>query len=130
MIRLIIILCFLNSDFFYSQNINGVYTPIESKCKLDLKITKNNRFTFDTGKGKFTGLLSLSKEKNIIYIDFSDGIAGLYVNDTISIQNSGNSLNSYNHFKDCDEKFIHLVKKEHGSKKACRYHVKKNTRGI
>lgn len=34
----------------------------------------------------------------------------MYDNDTIYIQNSGNSINPYLHFKECDEKFIHLAK--------------------
>lgn len=113
MIRLLLLLIFfLTSNFSYSQNIMGIYNSIEPKCKLNLKIDNDNSFVFSIGKIKNKkGIVNISKEDKVIYLDFSDGIGAMFSNDTISIQNSGNSMNPYVHFKECNDMYIHLVKK-------------------
>lgn len=116
MIKSLIIAFFLFSYSAYSQNIAGNYFPIEFKCKINLKIDANNHFIFNLDKKEIKGILKTSKEDNEIYIDFIDGISGMIEGDTISIQNSGNSINTYLHFKECDEKYIHLVKKNNVNK--------------
>ncbi|PIF46644.1 hypothetical protein CLU96_3682 [Chryseobacterium sp. 52] len=127
MIKTLIILFFLFFHSAYSQNIiKGDYSTIDSKCKLNLKIAANNYFVFDSGKKKVKGILKISKEDNILYIDFINGIGGMLQNDTISIQNSGNTVNEYTHFKECDEKYIHLVKKNNVRVMKDRYCNKKN----
>ncbi|MGE8528458.1 tetratricopeptide repeat protein [Chryseobacterium rhizosphaerae] len=114
MIRSFIFLIFFISHFAYSQNIIGVYSSVEPKCKLNLKIAHDNGFIFSIGKiKKYKGTVKISKEDTVTYLDFNDGIAAMYSNDTISIQNSGNSMNQYTHFKECDEMYIHLVKKSY-----------------
>lgn len=55
-------------------------------------------------------MVKILKENSTTYLDFGN-ISSMYDNDTIYIQNSGNSINQYLHFKNCDEKYIHLVKK-------------------
>ncbi|GEJ46090.1 type IV pilus biogenesis/stability protein PilW [Chryseobacterium sp. ON_d1] len=114
MIKPFIFFIFFTSHFVFSQDIVGNYSPVESKCKLNLKINDDNSFTFNVGKVKKNkGFLKVSKESNVTYLDFTDGISGMYANDTISIQNSGNSMNKYTHFKECNEMYIHLVKKSY-----------------
>ncbi len=111
MIKPFIFFIFFTSHFVFSQDIAGNYSPVESKCKLNLKINDDNTFTFSVGKVKNKGFLKVFKDSNVTYLDFTDGISGMYANDTISIQNSGNSMNKYTHFKECNEMYIHLVKK-------------------
>lgn len=111
MIKLTTFFSFIISVFIFSQTITGDYYSIESKCKLHLKIDDKNNFRFDINeKKKSDGTVKISKEDNTIYLNF--GIAsGMSDKDTIYIQNSGNSMNPYWHFKGCEEKFIHLAKK-------------------
>jgi len=112
MIRSFIFLIFFISHFTYSQNIISVYSSIESNCNLNLKINSDSTFIFSVGKvSENKGDLRISKEGKLTYLDFTDGIGAMYSNDTISIQNSGNSMNRYLHFKKCNEMYIHLVKK-------------------
>ncbi|MGE8555570.1 MAG: hypothetical protein ACN6OB_16745 [Chryseobacterium jejuense] len=86
---------------------------MESKCRIHLKIDKNNHFTFTIKKKKkIQGVTKLSKEDEVFYLDFGEGIGGMFNNDTIYMQNSGNTLNPYHHFKECDEMNIHWVKKQ------------------
>ncbi|UKB85199.1 hypothetical protein LF887_06120 [Chryseobacterium sp. MEBOG06] len=114
MIKLLLLLIFsLTSNFSYSQNIMGIYNSIEPKCRLNLKIGNDNSFIFSMGKiKKNKGIVTISKEDKIMYLDFSEGISAMFSNDTISIQNSGNSMNPYVHFKECNDMYIHLVKEE------------------
>ncbi|WP_168238236.1 tetratricopeptide repeat protein [Chryseobacterium gallinarum] len=114
MIKPFIFFIFFISHFVFSQDIVGIYSPVESKCKINLKINDDNTFTFSVGKvKKYKGFLKVSKESQITYLDFTDGISGMYANDTISIQNSGNSMNMYTHFKECNEMYMHFVKKKY-----------------
>jgi len=107
---LILFLIFLNILIF-SQNIVGNYYPIESKCRLYLNIKPKNEFVlYSSNKIKMKGIIKISKEDNTTYLDF-ENFSSMYDNDTIYIQNSGNAMNPYWHFKECDEKFIHLAKK-------------------
>nr|WP_315028945.1 hypothetical protein [uncultured Chryseobacterium sp.] len=113
MIRPFIFLIFFISQFIYSQDIMGVYSSVEPKCKLNLTIAQDNRFTFSVGKiKKNKGIVKISQENKVTYLDFSEGISAMYSNDTISMQNSGNSLNQYVHFRECDEMYVHLAKKK------------------
>lgn len=94
----------------YSQNVAGTYYSINDKCKIIITLS-NNSYNLNLGtklikKGKY----KLTQENRVTYLDF-DEISSMYSNDTIYIQNSGNSNNEYLHFKECDEKFIYLIKK-------------------
>ncbi|WP_053326801.1 hypothetical protein [Chryseobacterium gallinarum] len=112
MIKAFIALFLLAFHFTYSQNIVGNYSCSESKCKLSLKIESNNHFSFNTSKNKrIKGIVKLSKEDHVTYLDFGNGISAMFDKDTISIQNSGNSMNPFVRFKECNEMYIHLVKK-------------------
>ena len=109
------ILVIFLAGFFHleAQNIAGSYFPAESKCPIYLKIDKNNHFIFTVkNKKKIQGAAKLSKEDQVLYLDFGRGIGGMFSNDTIYMQNAGNAMNPYNHFKECNEMYIHWVKKQ------------------
>ncbi|PQA97811.1 hypothetical protein B0A69_00285 [Chryseobacterium shigense] len=110
--KLIILFIFLLiANFSYSQHISGNYLSFASKCKIYLKIDNNNSFVSELGKGKkIEGIVKLFKEDKNTYLDFSGNISAMFNNDTISIQNSGNSKNPYVHFKECNCLFIWLKK--------------------
>lgn len=111
-IKSIFLLFLLFPYFLHSQSMSGDYFSYGSKCKISLKVDSMKHFVFNVKKGKkIKGIVRVDKENNATYLYFLDGISGLFSNDTISIQNSGNSRNPYWHFKECDEKYIHLVKK-------------------
>lgn len=110
MTKFIIFLVF-TPNLIFSQNITGNYYSIENKCKLHLRIDNKNNFTFNpNSKKSFKGKVKISKEGNVTYLDF-DKVSSVFVNDTLYIQNSGNSINPYWYFNECDEKYIHLVKR-------------------
>ncbi|OBW47373.1 hypothetical protein AB671_00496 [Chryseobacterium sp. BGARF1] len=112
MTKFLIFFLFFAFICVFSQKISGEYYPIESKCKLYLKIDCKNNFVFSTiGNKKIKGTVKVLKEDDVTYLDF-DNLSSMFANDTIYIQNSGNSINPYLHFKECDEKFIHLVKRK------------------
>lgn len=110
----LVLLLFLAVPFsMQAQNIAGSYFPVESKCLLQLKIDENNHFTFTVKKKKkIQGVTKLSKEDQVVYLNFTEGIGGMFSNDTIYMQNSGNAMNPYHHFKECDEMYIHWAKKK------------------
>lgn len=111
MIRLLFINILLLPLFIYSQNIEGSYYSTDGKCKINLTIGKKNDYIFYLKKRKIKrGSLNITKENKITYLDFNE-ISSMYSNDTIYIQNSGNSNNEYLYFNQCNEKFIYLVKK-------------------
>ncbi|GEJ46083.1 MULTISPECIES: hypothetical protein [unclassified Chryseobacterium] len=113
MIKSISILFVLVPYLLFSQSISGSYFSAGSKCKISLKIDAMNHFVFSSKKDKkIQGTVKVVKENEVTYLDFRDDIGGVFSNDTISIQNSGNSGNLYLHFKACDEKYIHLFKKD------------------
>ena len=112
----------------------------ETQCKFDLKISKKNSDYFyhiKTSQRNLKGAITFyrSLEEQLVYINFegiewaenlgtldenneptSDreilpiGIGGLIDGIKIRIQNSGNAMNYYTKFADCDDKFITLEK--------------------
>ena len=112
MIKYLSIFSFLISHTAFSQNITGDYAPTESKCNIKLKIDTNNHYDITiNNKKKYDGKVKISKEDGTTYLNF-DIVSGIFDKDTIYIQNSGNSINPYWHFKECDEKYIHFVKQK------------------
>ncbi|UKB85202.1 hypothetical protein LF887_06135 [Chryseobacterium sp. MEBOG06] len=98
--------------FSYSQSISGNYLSFDSKCKIQLKIKNNFYFAFELDKRKrIEGVVKLLREGKTTYLDFNNNINAIFDNDTIYIQNSGNSINPYTSFKECKEMYIHLAKK-------------------
>ncbi|MDF1548149.1 MAG: hypothetical protein P1P88_10035 [Bacteroidales bacterium] len=101
---------------------SGVYKVSgENSCPLTLTITKQSdvyEYHFGGEGFKRSGRLIPEDLHGEIYFTFEGPLAktdpgtleGKYVNGTIVIQNYGNSINEYNHFKQCEAKFIELVK--------------------
>ena len=96
-------------------------------CKMTIEIQNyfkgNYKYKLKTEKRDLKGRLQLSfdQEEYIVYfkgIKFSEprkGFENEYIsasvhNDTIKIQNYGNSMNNYVQINECDQKFIYLVK--------------------
>ncbi|ROI06532.1 hypothetical protein EGI16_01085 [Chryseobacterium sp. G0240] len=118
MIKVFIALLLLAFHFTYPQNVVGNYSSVEPKCKLNLIIDTNNHFIFIVGKHKkIKGIVKLSKQDDVNYLDFGNGINAMFDKDTIFIRNSGNSMNPFVHFKRCDEMYIHLAKRINTNKK-------------
>lgn len=53
--------------------------------------------------------VNISKEDNSTYLIFGK-IEGILKKNVIQIQNYGNSMNEYNHFTQCDEKYLSFIK--------------------
>lgn len=112
-------------------------------CDITVTITKKKQdyfFSLETDSKTINGKVTLTKNKetantiimfegipwdeyegNLDAADSTDteleipiGIDGMLKNDTITIQNSGNSMNSYTKFLECGYKYIHLVRKQKG----------------
>jgi len=116
MTKLLLISNLLLPLFVYSQNIEGTYYSTNDKCEISITL-RNNSYNLNLGSKQIKkGKYRLSEENKVTYLDF-DEISSMYSNDTIYIQNSGNSNNEYLHFKDCDDKFIYLIKKNNSLNK-------------
>lgn len=103
-------------------DISGVYRLPETGCDIVITIMKEkNGFKYYI-KGMHLdveGMAVLSADQVAYYVTF-DGptggdnkpntVSGEYKDNTITIQNYGNSMNEYHHFKDCDEKFLEFKK--------------------
>ena len=64
-----------------------------------------------TGTYKFKPCNIISNSEGEFYVQFKNFQAA-YENDTLVIQNYGNSMNQYIHFKDCDIKFLEFEKEQ------------------
>lgn len=101
----------------YAKDINltGLYK--NESCNISIEITKNTNKTkyfykiVDNNQTKSQGYISSIKSNGEggFYIKFKK-IDGMYENDSIVIQNYGNSMNEYNHFEDCDSKYLKFDK--------------------
>lgn len=96
----------LNID---KASINKIFKPYNLSCKIEIYIYKDSLYTIlEKNKVKSKGKLRTSVEDNFTYYYFNT-MEGVYHNDTLNIQNYGNVMNDYNHFEDCDEKYIYFV---------------------
>lgn len=102
-------------------DIVGYYRLPETGCDLALTIIKQNdklKYYFKGEHIDIEGIAILSKENDDFYITFDGPIGGYpaktvtgqYTNNSIIIQNYGNSMNNYTYFPDCDEKYLEFAK--------------------
>lgn len=86
-------------------------------CDLTIEIQKNgDEFTYSSGKIK--GNVELIKSESEVYLKLiamngkspKGDVEAKYEDQTLFIQNEGNAMNEYNHFKQCDAKFLELKK--------------------
>lgn len=106
-----------------NDDYSGHYlSDAESGCKIEIIITKAKSGYDYQIKGKninLSGKAEISNVETESYIIFkskkkgkkSQDIEALLTSDSITIQNYGNAMNNYIHFKSCDAKFIVFVKK-------------------
>ncbi len=98
----------------YKSNLDG------DGCNLTITLTKEDKGYryYLTGEHHDQEGEAIIEETDAIYITF-DGpignnepktVSGQIEGNTILIQNYGNSLNEYQYFIDCDEKYIEFVK--------------------
>ena len=111
---------FNTSKFHYidnsllQNNILGLY--VLKSCengRFKIRIEKKNaNYLYCILDGKKTilkGKVNISKEDNSTYLIFGK-IEGILMKNSIQIQNYGNSMNEYNHFAQCDEKYLSFIK--------------------
>ena len=113
----VLIVC--SSSYAKDINITGTYKfkPCNILIKISKKdsgnktkyyytITENNQ---TKSKGYMPDIIRNSEGE--FYVKFKNFQAA-YENDTLVIQNYGNSMNQYMHFKDCDIKFLEFEKEQ------------------
>jgi len=102
-------------------DISGYYRLPETGCDIALTITKEKngfKYFFKGEHLDLEGIAILSSESDGYYVTF-DGpigntpaktVSGLFKDNTLTIQNEGNSQNNYHYFTDCDEKYLEFKK--------------------
>ncbi|MCD1115993.1 hypothetical protein [Chryseobacterium turcicum] len=84
--------------------------------KKNLK-TNNYYFTIYKNKKRIdNGKLTIYTNDNDQRVFGMKKIAGIYTNDSIIIQNSGNAMNQYTNFENCNAKYLIFVREQNGSK--------------
>lgn len=74
--------------------------------------TKTSNFSFDiyrSNKKIITGKLGIRTDDNQKILMMKNTV-GIYRNDSIIIQNSGNEMNQYHNFKNCKAKYLIFLK--------------------
>jgi hypothetical protein len=97
---------------------SGTYTMTDkSVCDLEISIQKSgNGFTYSSGKAK--GNIEVINQDGEVYLNMlaingaspKGDVEAKYENETLLIQNEGNSMNPYSIFKKCDAKYLELKK--------------------
>jgi hypothetical protein len=108
----------VKNDYFYFlktklQKLKGkaTFTTNESGEKyLVLEGIKWDDYEGDISNEDETDSISDSKEASPL-LEIPVGIDASYVKDTLTIQNYGNSMNSYTKISECGRKYIQLIKK-------------------
>jgi hypothetical protein len=96
------------------QDVQGLYvlkSCEDSRFKINIE-KKSGILSFSILDGKKT--ISKGKVKkeiidSVTYLTFGK-IEGVYVKNKIQIQNYGNSMNEYEHFTQCEEKYLVFIK--------------------
>ncbi|MBD3906219.1 hypothetical protein NAL32_16515 [Chryseobacterium sp. Ch-15] len=103
-----------NEIIFIGNNDSKNSLYVSKDCensRFSLKISDKTFQILDKGKTISKGKIEINKSEtpNIIILD---NIEGRYYGDSIVIQNYGNSMNEYNHFTQCDQKYLTFLKKK------------------
>lgn len=106
--------CHYIDNSLLQNNILGLY--VLKSCengRFKIRIEKKNAnylyCILDGKKSILKGKVNISKEDNTTYLIFGK-IEGILKKNVIQIQNYGNSMNEYNHFTQCDEKYLTFSK--------------------
>ncbi len=104
----------VSSEFDYS----GIYSIIDKTvCELTITIQKKgNGFLYKINNSE--GKVEIIKQDSETYLNFialngdspKGDVEAKYENETLIIQNEGNSMNQYTNFKNCDAKYLELKK--------------------
>ncbi len=117
--KLLPFLFLLISFFVFSQkknNIGGTYYSVKAndcskKTVIKISVLKNKMvYEIRRGNRKSSGKFIIVNDKGVNYVNIGK-LQGTYKNDTIIIQNYGNSLNDYMNFEECKSKYLIFVKK-------------------
>ncbi len=84
------------------------YQVDKKTCDIAIYLSEDNLYMIQSEKDK-VGRYTYTTDNKSQSIAL-DNISGAFYNDTIIIQNYGNSMNSYTHFDTCDLKYITFVK--------------------
>lgn len=97
---------------------SGTYRITDKNvCDLTIEIQKSgDHFSYSSGKTK--GDVEVIKSESEVYLKLiaingkspKGDVEAKYEDQTLLIQNEGNAMNEYNHFKQCDAKFLELKK--------------------
>ena len=100
----------------YAKDINlaGFYKNQPCNISIEIKNANKTKYLYkivDNNQTKSQGYISSIKSNGEggFYIKFKK-FDGVYENGSIVIQNYGNSMNKYNHFEDCDSKYLKFDK--------------------
>ena len=103
-----------------ARNYNGKYKSDDpNACPIEIKITKN-AYVFKLNDKIQKGKLEIKVKNQQVYFTFiglkgSDpkiDIEGQLMDGAIFIQNTGNAMNPFTRFSECDVKYIQLIKNE------------------
>jgi len=96
----------------------GTYHIVDkTSCDISIVIKKSgNYLTYKSGNVE--GKVEIIVEDKDTYLNFmaingkspEGDCEAKYENESLMIQNEGNSMNQYNHFKQCDAKYLELKK--------------------
>lgn len=100
----------------YAKDINLTGVDKNEPCNISIEIKNANKTKYlykivDNNQIKSQGHISSIKSNGEggFYIKFKK-FGGVYENGSIIIQNYRNSMNEYNHFEDCDSKYLKFDK--------------------
>jgi hypothetical protein len=111
-----------NSNQPVGPDYSGIYkVNEENSCQLSISITKdgqNYKYRILGDKLDCWGNLIVENVDGDLYFTFDGQIAenkpktvsAKFVDGSIIIQNYGNSMNEYNYFKQCEEKYLEFKK--------------------
>jgi hypothetical protein len=99
---------------------SGTYSIVDKTvCELTIIIQKSgNGFNYISGKAE--GKVEIIKQDSMTYLNLlgingsspKGDVEAQYENETLLIQNEGNSSNQYTNFKNCDAKYLELKKEK------------------
>lgn len=90
-------------------------------CKIIITIIKEGsgyKYAIAGDNTAYTGDITVTAEDGNNYLNFSgrigdnpdNSLRALFKNNTLTIQNYGNSINEFIYFKECDAKYLEFVK--------------------
>jgi hypothetical protein len=109
-----------------SVDYTGNYRSSDKSCNATLSISATNgkyQYQFQIGKRKRSGTLDISETDGQTYLTFNglisashnETVEGVFTDDAVIIQNTGNASNPFTRFRECDAKYLTLEKTAAGA---------------